>query len=184
MWRWILRVYVAFVVFAVFLFLEGILLVRFDHLLMHFGWAGLNCQLHEHTLSTMFLLGLVAGQAYLGSNFTGRGWFRSKSGLTYEGFRLEWLKPWTWLIWSPVFLAGILFWLAIQSERGALNQISWTAFWHGYLAPDCSDGGVFVIGGDFQCGFHLMFLGTWIAAVGYSVAPLLRKQLGKIRRSL
>ncbi len=177
MWRWIIRVYVAFVVFVFLLFLCGVGLIQFDHFLIRSGFSGLNRLMHEHTLITTFLLGLVAGVTYLGSNFTGRGWFRSKSGLTYEGFKLEELKRWTWLITSPILLAGILFWVAIQKENGVLAKIGWRSFYEGFLMPECSNRRLFAIGSDYQCGLRLMFLGTWVAAVGYSLAPILRKQV-------
>jgi hypothetical protein len=84
MWRWIIRVYVAFIVFVILLFVCGAGLLEINRFLIRTGFGGLNRLMHEYTLIMTFLLGLVAGMAYLGSNFTGRGWFRSKSGLTYE----------------------------------------------------------------------------------------------------
>ncbi len=185
MWRWIIRVYVAFVVFVLLLFGISAGLLQINHLLIRTGFYGLSRSTHEHILPTMLLLGLAAGQVYLGSNFTGRGWFRSKSGLTYEGFKLEKLKPWSWLIVSPVLLAGIVFWFAIQREDGAQSVISWQSFYQGFLMPECSNRRIFGVGGnDLQCGIHLMFLGTWIAAVGYSLAPALRKRVLTLYRSL
>ena len=184
MWRWIIRVYVAFVVFVLLLFGFGAGLIQIDHLLVRAGFYGLNHLLHEFTLSTMFLIGFAAGLVYVGSNFTGSGWFRSKSGLTSEGFKLEVLKPWNWLIVSPVLFAGIFFWFAIKEEGGALSSISWQSFYQGFLMPECSARRVLGVGGDWQCGVHHMFLGTWIAAVGYSLAPGLRKRVLVLYRSL
>jgi hypothetical protein len=106
MWRWVIRLYVSLIVFVLLLFGAGVLVIRVAHLLMKVGSPLLSQAIHAHILFTMFLLGMVAGQVHLGSNFTGRGWFRSKSGLTYEGFRLEKLKPWTWLFVSPLILLG------------------------------------------------------------------------------
>ena len=184
MWRWIIRVYVAFIVFVFLQFVFGAGLLQIDHLLFRIGFHGLNRLMHAHLLFTMLLMGLAAGQIYLGSNFTGRGWFRSRSGLTYEGFKLEELKPWSWLIVSPVLLAGIFFWYAIQMERGALVEINWHGFYQDFLMPECSNVKVLGIGGDTQCGIHLMFLGTWVAAVGYSLAPFVRKSVLILYRSL
>lgn len=177
MWRSIIRAYVAFVVFAFLQFVCGVGLLEINHFLIRLGFGGLNRLMQQYTLTMMFLLGLVAGMAYLGSNFTGRGWFRSKSGLTYEGFKLEALKRWTWLIASPILIAGIFFWVAIQKEGGVLAQTSWQGFYRGFLMPECSNRKILGIGSDSQCGLHLMFLGTWVAAVGYSLAPIIRKQV-------
>jgi hypothetical protein len=133
----------------------------------------------------MFLLGMLAGQVYLGSNFTGRGWFRSKSGATYEGFKLEELKPWTWLILSPVLMLGVFFWFAVRGEAGLLGQTTLSDFYRGFLMPDCSNARLLAYKGDLTCSMHLMYFGTWIAAVGYSLAPAFRRRawigLGVIR---
>jgi hypothetical protein len=177
MWRWIIRAYVAFVVFVFLQFVCGVGLLEINHFLIRYGFSGLNSLVHEYTLTTMFLLGLVAGMAYLGSNFTGRGWFRSESGLTYEGFKLEALKRWTGLIASPILIVGIFFWVAMQKENGVLAQINWQAFYRDFLMPECSNRKIFGVGSDLQCGLHLMFLGTWVTAVGYSLAPIVRKQV-------
>ena len=176
MWRWSIRAYVSFLFFVILQFICGVLLIRIDHALVRFGFQGLNRFVHGHLLITEFLLGLASGQIYLGSNITGRGWFRSKSGLTYEGFKLEALKPWSWLILSPVLLAGVVFWFAIRKEAGVVAEISWRSFYQGFLAPKCLNVKMLGIGSDFQCGIHLMFLGTWVAAVGYSFAPACRRR--------
>jgi hypothetical protein len=184
MWRWIVRAYVAFVVFVFLQFVCGVGLLELNHFLIRYGYFRLNSLMHEYTLTVMFLLGLVAGMAYLGSNFTGQGWFRSKSGLTYEGFRLEAFKRWTWLIASPILIVGIFFWVAIQKENGVLAQINWLGFYRGFLMPECSNRKSLGIGSDLQCELHLMFLGMWVAAVGYSFAPIVRKQVLRVLKQL
>jgi len=183
MWRWIIRVYVAFIVFFVMMFISGVVLINANHLLVWANVANLSNFIHAHILLTMFLLGLVAGQVYLGSNFTGRGWFRSKSGMTYEGFKLETLKPWSWLIISPVLFAGLIFWFEIQKENGVFAQINWLNFYHGFLLPE-SPCYLHELGKNRSCGLNFMFLGTWIAAIGYSLAPYLRTGIKKVIFSL
>jgi len=183
MWRWGIRVYVEFVVFVVLLFSLAVVLIRIDHVLVWAGLYGFSHFMHEYVLVTAFLMGLSSGQICLGSNFTGRGWFRSKSGMTYEGFKLEELKSWNWLIASPVLLAGIFFWFAIQKDQGVLAEISWRSFYRGFLAPQCSNEKLLGVGSDLQCSIHLVFLGAWIAAVGYSLAPLLRNRVRTLFRS-
>lgn len=182
MWRWIVRVYVSFVVFGLLLFLSGALLIRTAHFLARVGFPVFSHWFHSHVLLIMFLLGVTIGQVVLGSNFTGRGWFRSKSGLTYEGFKLEELKGWSWVIVSPVLLAGIIFWYAMQRDGGVLTQIGWQSFYRGFLMPECSNRKVLGIGGDSACSIQLMFLGTWVASVGYSLAPTARRFVSNLFR--
>lgn len=180
MWRWVIRIYVAFVVFVFLMFLFVVLVIELGNLFgrsLHFNVRHIA---HEHPLLVMFLIGMAAGQIYLGSSFTGRGWFRSKSGLTYEGFRLEMLKPWTWVIVSPVLLAGVLFWYSAQKEAGTLPQFDWQSFYRGFLMPDCSNRRILGVSGDMACSLNLMFLGTWVASIGYSLAPVFRKRVRKL----
>jgi hypothetical protein len=184
MWRWIIRVYVAFMLFVVLVFMAGIAVVSVERSVVRLGYSGLSRVVHEYPLLTLFLIGLVVGQIYLGSNITGRGWFRSKSGLTYEGFRLEKLKPWSWLIVSPVLIAGIFLWLTLQAERGASSDIRLSSFYHGFLMSDCSNFRGARIHGDPECSLRLMMLGTWVAAVGYSLAPFVRRSRQGLYRCL
>lgn len=158
MWRWIIRIDVSFVVFGLLLFLSGALLIRTAHFLARVGFPVFSHWIHSHVLLIMFLLGVTVGQVVLGSNFTGRGWFRSKSGLTYEGFKLEELKSWSWVIVSPVLLMGIVFWFVMQKEGGAsFAQMGWQSFYRGFLMPECSNRKILGIGGDSACSIQLMF---------------------------
>jgi hypothetical protein len=180
MWRWVIRIYVAFTVFGVLMFLSTLMLVQVDRSLVRSGYLGLSHAVHQHPLLALLLMGFAAGQLYLGSNFTGHGWFRSKTGLTYEGFKLEELKPWSWAIVSPVLLAGIFLWFGMQEEAGTFADISWASFNRSFLMPDCSNRRFFGVGGDMACSLNLMFLGTWVASIGYSLAPVCRKRAWKL----
>lgn len=180
MWRWVIRIYVAFIVFLVLMFFSGMIFIKVERLLIRVGYPSLSRTAHEHPLAVIFLIGFAAGHLYLGSNFTGRGWFRSKSGLTYEGFKLEALKPWSWAIVSPVLLMGIAFWFQIQREDGTFAQIAWQSFYDGFLMPNCSNRRFFAISGDAACSVNLMFLGMWVASIGYSLAPIARKRVLRI----
>ncbi len=137
MWRWIIRMYVSVVLFVFLLFCSGAVLIRVAHLLLMVGSPVLLQWMHAHYLFAMFLLGVLAGLVVLGSNVTGRGWFRSKDGLTYEGFKLEKIKPWTWLLISPVFVLGVIAWFLEKSESGALSGVSIVNFYNDVLMPDC-----------------------------------------------
>jgi hypothetical protein len=184
MWRWIIRIYVAFVIFVFLLFLFGAGLLQIDHVLVRFGFLLLHHLMREYMLVTMFLLGVCAGQVYLGTNVTGQGWFSARDGSGYEGFRVEELKPWTWAIGSPFLLAGIIFWFGIQMENSGFAQVGWQSFYRGFLAPECSSGKIFGIDGNLECSIHVMFLGTWMAAVGYSFAPAIRMYVRGVYRRL
>ena len=184
MWRWIIRLYVSVVLFVFLLFCSGVLLIRVAHLLMEAGSPVLLQWIHTHYLFAMFLLGVLAGQVVLGSNFTGRGWFRSKDGLTYEGFKLEKIKPWTWLLVSPVFLLGVIAWFLEKSESGVLSGLSFVNFYNDVLIPNCplaswKNPQLYPF-----CGEQLLCGGTWMASVGYSLAPLVRRPGSRLLRNM
>jgi hypothetical protein len=184
MWRWIIRVWVSIVVFWISMFFSAAVLVTVARQMAKVGLPFLVQLLHSHTLLSMFMLGVLAGHAVVGSNFTGRGWFRSKSGLTYEGFKLETLKSWTWLLVSPVFVLGVVSWMLERSESGVLSNITLTNFYHDVLMPNCS----LSWWKNYQlypfCGVQLICVGIWMASIGYSLAPLVRKHGSRFLRSL
>ncbi|MGB6194698.1 MAG: hypothetical protein WBF42_19695, partial [Terracidiphilus sp.] len=93
---------------------------------------------------------------------------------------LEELKPWSWAIVCPVLLAGIFLWFEIQEEAGTVANISWAGFYTGFLMPDCSNQRIFRSGGDTACEMNLMFFGTWVASIGYSLAPIFRERIRKL----
>jgi len=182
MWRWIIRAYVSLVLFLFFLFGSGVVLVRVAHALAEIGWPYPLQEIHSHLLVAMFLLGLASGQVILGSNFTGKGWFRSRDGRTYEGFRLEELKPWTWLFGSFIFALGVVVWSMEQIEISAHWKPSLASFYHDFFMPDCSNARF----ADYKnsitvtCTMHLLFVGILVASVGYSLAPFVRRQAASL----
>lgn len=176
MWRWIIRIWVSIVMFWFLMFMSGGILASLVHLSLRMQFFPLRQWIRDHDLLTMFLLGVSAGLPVLDSRFTGRGWFRSKSGLTYEGFKLEKIKRWMWLLISPVLILGVVAWLETQREMGGLTGAAFSSFYHGFMMPNCSSGGLLRYRGDTTCSTNLLAVGTWLASVGYSLAPAIRKR--------
>jgi hypothetical protein len=166
------------------MFSNGAILITVARLMARIGLSFLTQLIHSHVLFSMFLLGVLAGQVVVGSNFTGRGWFRSRSGLTYEGFKLETLKPWTWLLVSPVFLLGVVSWMQERIESGVLSNLTLVSFYHDVLMPNCSLSSW----KNYQlypfCGVQLICVGIWMASIGYSLAPLVRRHGSRLLRSM
>lgn len=179
MWRWIIRSYVSFMLFWVLMFGAGIALIEANHLFLLMGSSLLSRWLHAHIMWTLFLLGIMSGQVTLGSNFTGKGWFRSKDGQTYEGLKLEELKPWTWLLVSPVFVLGVIFWFMEKIESSVFSNLSFESFYHDFLMPNCSNVELRAYQFSTSCGTQLLFVGFWMASIGYSLAPMVRKRGAK-----
>jgi len=175
MWRWIFRIWVSLVLFWLLMLIHGAVLINAARLMARIGLPFLTLLIHSHVLFSMFLLGVLAGQVVVGPNITGRRWFRSKSGLTYEGLKLEKIKSWTWLLVSPVFLLGIVEWVLERSESGVWSNITLVNFYDDVLMPNC----YLSSWKNYQlypfCGVQLIFVGIWMASIGYSLAPFVRK---------
>jgi hypothetical protein len=175
MWRWIIRVWVSLVLFWFLLFTHGLAFVAVARLIARTGVPFFVQWPHGHIVLTLFLLGIASGQCQLGSNFTGERWFRSKDGQTYEGFKLEELKPWTWLLVSPIFLLGGFGWFWEQSNSGVFANISFANFYQSFLMPNCSNTPLRAYQFNPSCTMQFLFVGIWMASVGYSLAPTVRR---------
>lgn len=162
------------------MFMSGLILASLVHLSLRIEFLSLRQWIRDHDLLTMFLLGISAGLPVLGSRFTGRGWFRSKSGLTYEGFKLEKIKRWMWLLISPVLIVGVVAWIETQREMVGFSDATFSNFYHEFLIPNCSSGGLLRYRGDTRCSMNLLIVGTWLASIGYSLAPFFRRHGAKL----
>jgi hypothetical protein len=175
MWRWIIRTYVSLIVFVLLLFISLMVLKEAAHALTGAGFPWLAEWFRAHILLTAFLTGLIAGQAPVDSRLTGEGWFRSKDGKTFEGFRLEELRRWTWLLVAPLFMLGVVFWCLEQSQLGVLSRLTISNFYNSFLMPKCAD--VWARGYYFNnaCNMQFLFVASWTASIGYSAGPIIRR---------
>ena len=183
MGRWVIRIWVSIVVFWFLMLTSGLTLASLVHLSLRLGFFPLRQWIRDHDLLTMFLLGVCTGLPVMDSRFTGRGWFKSKSGLTYEGFKLEKVKRWMWLLISPVLILGVWAWVETQGEMGTLSGATLSSFYHEFLMPNCSSGGLLRYRGDTTCSMNFLTVGTWLASVGYSLAPAIRSRGAKASRA-
>ena len=183
MGRWVIRIWVSVVVFWFHMFIAGLALASLVHLSLRMDFSSLRQLIRDHHLLTMFVLGVCVGLPVLDSRFTGRGWFKSQSGLTYEGFKLEKIKRWMWLLISPVLILGVMVWVETQGGMDSLSSATLSSFYHELLMPNCSSGGLLRYRGDTTCSRSLLTVGTWLASVGYSLAPAVRSRSAKLLRA-
>jgi len=155
-----------------------------SRLLLHFGSPWFLEWLRADVLWAALLAGVMAGQVPVGSSLTGEGWFRSKDGKTFEGFKLEELRPWTWLLISPLFLLGVVAWCFGQSQLGVTSGLTLSSFYHDFLMPSCPD--VYARGYllNTSCNMQLLFVASWMASIGYSLGPVVKMQGTKMLMSL
>ena len=183
MGRWIIRIWVSIVVFWFSMFMGGLVLASLVHFSLRLDLLFFRQLIRDHDLIVMFVLGVCVGLPVLDSRFTGRGWFKSESGLIYEGFKLEKIKRWMWLLVSPVLILAVAAWIETQSNMGVLGSATFSGFYHEVLIPNCSTGGLLRYRGDTTCSMNLLTVGTWLASFGYSLAPVIRSRGAKVLRA-
>jgi hypothetical protein len=166
-----------------FVVLSFVSLVALKEVVRVLKWAGLSqvsLWFGAHVLSAAFLIGIVAGQFPVDSRLTGEKWFRSKDGTTYEGFKLDQLRRWTWMLILPLFVLGAVLWCLGQDPSG----FSFSAFYHGFLMPNCSEVWARKEWFNDSCNIHLIFVVPWIASIGYSLGPAIGTYTCKLAGSL
>jgi hypothetical protein len=175
MWRWTIRVYVSLVFFWVLLFCAVISLKELAYLLTKASFPWVSDWFGAHTLLTALLAGLIAGQVPVDSRLTGEGWFRAKDGKSFEGFKLDALRPWTWLIVTPVVVAGITA-LFLEESWSVFSFPTLIGLYDDLVVRNCSDVWAKKNWFDNSCNVQLVLLSPWVASIGYSIAPAIRKR--------
>jgi hypothetical protein len=183
MWHWIIRAYVSLMIFLVLLFVCVVVVKEVAHLLTRAGSPWLSEWFGEHTLLTALIAGVVAGQVPVDSRLTGEGWFRSKDGKSFEGFKLEVLRRWTWLLLSPLFLIGVIVWWFRQSQS-VFSSSALSGIYHELLMRNCSNLWARKYWFDNACNIQMVLIAPWMASIGYSLSPALRKRGSLILQGL
>jgi hypothetical protein len=183
MWRWVIRAYVSLMIFLVLLFNSAVVFKEVAHVLTRVGSPLLSKWFSEHTLLTALFAGVMAGQVPVDSRLTGEGWFRSKDGKSFEGFKLEELRRWTWLLLSPLFLIGFVAWWFEQSQS-VFSSPALSGVYHELLVRNCSNVWASKYWFDNSCNIQIVLIAPWVASIGYSLAPALRKRASLILHGL
>jgi hypothetical protein len=179
MWRWIIRAYVSLMIFLFLLFVFVVGFKEIAHVFTRAGFPWLSEWFSAHALWTAFLVGIVAGQVSVDSRLTGEGWFRSKDGKSFEGFKLEQLRPWTWLMVSPILILGVLVW-CFEQNQSVLSGPTLASFYHDLIMRNCSVAWTRRYWFDNSCNVQMLFIASWIASLGYSVAQAIRRRSSRI----
>ena len=96
---------------------------------------------------------------------------------------------WLFVFLSPVFVFALLRWTVQWFENGSqyssVLQITspyrFSEFFNGFFSVDCSnasESNVFWRDGyGLKCLVHMQLIAIWLTAIGYSLAPALRKRV-------
>lgn len=174
MWRWTSRVYVSFMLFWVLVFGTVVSLRVLAHLLTQASFPGASVWFASHVFLTALLAGWLAGQVPVDSRLTGEGWFRSKDGKTFEGLKLVQLRPWTWLMVTPIVILGITA-LFLKESRSVFSSTTLSSFLGDLISKNCSSVWAQKNWFDTSCNVQLVLLAPWVASIGYSIAPWVQK---------
>ena len=175
MLRWAIRVYVSFVLFVVFVFGAVVGLKELVRLLAYASFPWVGEWFSTHTLLTASIAGLLAGQVPVDSRLTGEGWFRTKEGNNFEGLKLDALRPWTWLIVTPISVLAVAA-LYFEESQSVYSSLTLSGLYSELVARNCSYVQANKYWFDNFCNVQLVILAPWVASIGYSIAPAIRKR--------
>jgi hypothetical protein len=102
--------------------------------------------------------------------------------LIYEGFMLEKIKPWTWLMVLPISLCILVLLALDESHTGELSHLSFLGFVSEVTVPNCSAIPLKESYRYTDCSTPMLLSGSWLASVGYSLGPVTRKMVASIAR--
>jgi hypothetical protein len=174
MWRWILRAYVSFMLFWVLLFCAMLVLKELCRLLAYTFLPGILEWVGTHVFPAALLVGIVAGQAPVNSRFTGEKWFRSKDGNGFEDLKLETLRPWTWLMLTPIAVLGLTL-MFLEQRQSVFSDLTFGHFLSELFLRSCADIWARKYWFDESCNVQSVLIVPWIASIGYSIAPAVQR---------
>lgn len=184
MWRWIIRTYVSLVVFVVLMFVEVVGINEVSHLLAITGFSWPLELIRTHLLLTALLAGVLAGQVPVDSRLTGKNWFRSKDGKSFEGFKLEELRPWTWLFISAIFLLVVVLVILEEAQGGEFSIRTFIIFCQEAFTRNCSEVIAHKNYFDESCNTQMVLIAPWVASIGYSLGPMIRGHGARLAANL
>ncbi len=146
--------------------------------------------LQGHPFERALAVGLLAGMAPLQIWLSASGLMNRKIRLYLLRLKLDRLKPWIAVFYSPILLLALVHWTVQWFENRSRfasvlltdSPYPFSDFFRGFLTTDCSRGGSWaaMFWGDnygLGCMIHVQLITAWLLAAGYSLAPFVRKRV-------
>jgi hypothetical protein len=189
MQRLIVRIFMSLLFYNTSVWIVGRLADALGYLFVKGGSSDLWQLFHQHPFGRAILVGFLAGWVPLETWLAASGLMNRRIKLHLRRLKLNRLKQWIVVIYSPVLLFVFGGWTIQWFEnRGQYSSVLQTAsgypaseFFRGFLSIDCAKaGGIgesFWGGNALSCMIHVQLISIWLFAVGYSLAPLARKRV-------
>jgi hypothetical protein len=144
--------------------------------------------LHEHLFVRALMVGLIAGLVPLRIWIAAAGIFNRKFERGLKRINPDLLKPWVFMFLSPVIVIAFLRWTFQWFENGSqyssvlqtTSPYQLSEFFKGFFSTNCSnasESNVFWRDGyGLSCMVHVQLIVIWMIAIGYSLAPAVRKK--------
>ncbi len=144
--------------------------------------------LHEHLFVRALLVGLIAGLV------PGRIWiatigvFDRKLERRLKRLNPDRLKQWLFVFLSPFIVIALLRWTFQWFENASRyssvlqtdSPYRFSEFFNGFLSTNCSNASESAVfwrdGYGLGCLVHVQMIVIWLIAIGYSLAPTVRKR--------
>ena len=187
--RWIPRFLICIFFYSISIYVVGRLADVLAYLLAKSGSTDLWQMLHEHIFARALLVGLLAGLVPLQTWIAAVGVFNPKHKILLKRLNPDRLKPWVFVYLSPVIVIALLRW-AFQwyenrSQYSSVLQTTspyrFSEFFNGFFSTDCSNAAESAVFWRDQyglsCMVHRQLIAIWLIAIGYSLAPAVRKRV-------
>jgi hypothetical protein len=152
------------------------------------AWKVFQGFLFTRSIAIGILAGLVPLQLWL----TVSGLVRAEVPEFLKKLELEQMKPWIVVMYSPILALTLWVWLidwsAMRSRGlGVLQTSSSVPIWQmfdGFFESNCQNVidnrlSLWTDNFAYQCSIHVLWVSSFMIAVGYSFAPLIRSRFPK-----
>jgi hypothetical protein len=160
------------------------------YLTARLGASGLYGAVHQYPFHRALFVGLIAGLIPLQVLAAASGFLKGELPESLKKLELEGMKRWVVVLVSPILLMELMRWLTDWEEMrtrtasvlpGSTSAPNYRAF-EGFLTTNCLN--VIDVRLDiwpdnfwYRCTIHVLTLSAFFTAVGYSIAPWLRKHI-------
>ncbi|MGA3345203.1 MAG: hypothetical protein ABSC76_10080 [Terracidiphilus sp.] len=186
--RWIPRFLLCIFFYCISIFVVGRLVNVLAYLLTKGGSPELWQLLHQHFFVRSFIVGLLAGIVPFRTWIAATGIINPKHARLLKRLNPDRLKPWVFAYLSPVFVIALLRWIMQWYENSSqyssvlqtTSSYRISELFNGFFSTDCSGAGESAFfwrdGYGLSCMVHVQSIAIWLIAIGYSLAPAVRKR--------
>jgi len=187
--RWIPRFLLCIFFYCISIYVVGRLVNVLAYVLTKGSSPELWQLLHQHVFVRSFVVGLLAGIVPFRMWIAAAGIFNPNHARLLKRINPDRLKPWVFVYLSPAIVTALVSW-SMQWYENSSQSLSvlrttspyrFSEFFNGFFSTDCSNvsesSAFWRDGYGLGCMVHVQQIAIWLTAVGYSLAPVVRKRV-------